>query len=184
MSDDREQSFNTGPSMLNRKLAIVLLVACATLALSQWWVAANRWSAQGTTTGEPLARMLFAAVFTAAAIGVAYALLERMNATVILSDDAVIVHSWRGKQQEVPWEEITSISLLAPAGDEPELPFHWLTARTVEGGKIRLAGGPWPESIEVRSLRRELTARLGFERQPPTARRWLLMLPAQRVTWS
>lgn len=184
MTKDQEQSFDTGPTMLNPIFAFALLVACGALAVSQWWVATQRWADQGAMTGEPVARILFAAVFTAAAFGIGFALLERVNAAVILGDRAVTIRSWRGEKQAIPWEEVTSVALVTPAGDQPDLPFHWLSIDTSDGRTLRLAGGPWPETVEVRDLRRKLTARLPLRRRDATSTRWLLLLPAERVTWS
>lgn len=183
MYADEGQSFSTGPTMVRPAPAMILLVACVALAASQWWIAAVRWT-EGAAGGEPFGRAFFAAIFTAAAFGILVALLEQRSAAVLLSDTGITIRSWRGRERTVEWDEVEAIDLIVPEGDEPELPFHWLTARTLDGGRIRLAGGPWPESVEVRRLRREIVTRLGLAESEPRRLRVALVLPAERRSWS
>ena len=125
-----------------------------------------------------------AAICTAAAFGVVVALLERRNGRVLLDDSRITIRSWRGRERTVEWDEVEAIDLTVPEGDEPELPFHWLTARTPDGGRIRLAGGPWPESVELRRLRREIVTRLGSSGGSAREFRPGRLLSATRQCWS
>ncbi len=183
MSAGEGQSFSTGPAMVRPAPAMILLVACVALAASQGWIAAVRWT-EGAARGEPFGRAFFAAICTAAAFGVAVALLERRNGRVLLDDSRITIRSWRGRERTVEWDEVEAIDLTVPEGDEPELPFHWLTARTPDGGRIRLAGGPWPESVELRRLRREIVTRLGSSGGSAREFRPGRLLSATRQCWS
>lgn len=185
MSGDEAQSFHTGPSMLHPWLAVVLAAGCGTLAGTQWWIATRQLPRAGfEISGEVAARALFASVFTVAAFGIVIALLERRRAAVLLSDTGITIRSWRGTERAVPWREVEAVDLIVPEGNDPELRFHWLTLRARDVEIVRLAGGPWPESVEVRRLRRAIVNRLDLLEDEPRRLRLALVLPAQRRRWS
>lgn len=184
MAEEKRRRFATGPAMKSPLPALAVLAGCIAVALSQAWVALERWREVGIEGGEAAARLFFAAVFAAAAFGIVVALLERRNGRVLLDDTGITVKSWRGRTLTVLWEDAQSIEMVLPTGDDPELPFHWISLVDNSGSRRRLAGGPWSENLQMREARRLIVRRLGLSTGSAQDFRLAKLFPATRRRWS
>ena len=184
MSAEDEQQFDTGPHMIDRRLGIALVVACALLAASQIWAVARHYlGARPLEAYEPAARLVFGIVFVLATIGVTLALLEQRNARAILDDTGIRVRSCLGSETHVGWDEIEEVVFTQQDEQRPDLPFHWLSVITRHGRSIRLAGGPWQQTRGVQLLRHKIVDRLGLEEHEAREIRWALLLKGMRTRW-
>ena len=185
MLPDDQQSFPTGPRMINPAFGIVLTAACLMLAGAQIWAVAGHIAGNRSLAAqEPAARAIFAAVFLIAAFGIIVALLEYRNARVLLDDEALIACCWTGCKTPVALEDISSLSYIHTDDEKTDVAFHWLYLTTTGGRSVRLAGGPWPAPRTVPLLRHELIDRLDLRETETEEIRWALLFPATRTRWS
>ncbi len=185
MPEPETQVFDTGPGMVSPALGVTLAVACIVLAATQAWIAVQHYrGAHQLPAQEPVARLLFGIVFLVAGCGIAVAVLEDRNARIELTPSTITIRNWHGSESEIPWRMVHAVVLLESSKDSSSLPFHWICASMTDGTRVRLSGGPWEESREVKIVRHEIVDRLGFEEHPPQQSRWTLIFPTERTEWS